>query len=142
MTALATARVTESKSTNCYGLVSYKVAAATKLYAGGMVMLNSAGYAVPAAAAASNKGVCGVATKTVDNTAGAAGDLEVICECGRFRFVAVGLTQAQVGSLAYASDDQTFSSTQATNQPKAGRIERLESSTDGWICIDPMIAAA
>ncbi len=140
MTALAAERLTEAKSTASPPLIAYKVAASTIIYAGSMVMENSAGYAVPAAAAASNKGVVGVAAETIDNSAGAAGALSVRVRCGIFRFVGVDLAQSQVGSKVYASDDQTFSATQATNQPVAGRLTRYEAATDGWIEIDPAYA--
>ena len=57
-------------------LVPLAVAASTKIEAGKMVGLNSAGYAVEAADTAGIK-VLGVAEETVDNSSGSNGDLVV-----------------------------------------------------------------
>ena len=65
MAALATDRITPKKDP-C--LLVYPVAASTKIYGGSIVGINSGGYAIPAADAASVK-VVGVATKQADNSA-------------------------------------------------------------------------
>lgn len=130
MTALTAARVTQSR--NLGPKKDYKLAA-VKVYAGGAAMMDSAGYMRPAAASVNNRGVFGVYTETVDNSAGAAGDLSAEVQEGEFLFVGVSLTQASTGRLGYFSDDQTFSHTQASNEPRSGTITEFVSSTSGWI---------
>jgi hypothetical protein len=61
------------------------VAAATTIYAGTAVALNSAGSAVPASVTAGLT-VIGRAEETVDNSAGSAGDLKINVKRGIFRF--------------------------------------------------------
>lgn len=110
------------------GLQSYPLAAVA-VVKGTMIMLNSAGFATTAVAAASNKGVVGVATESVDNSGGSAGDLEVVVEEGIFTVTAVGAAQADVLTQAFASSGTTVSGTQATNEPAAGVIRRFRSAT-------------
>ena len=70
MAALAKDRITPRRDAEDF---VFTVAAAKKLYAGAIVMLDAAGDAVPASAA-SELTVAGVAEENVDNSAGAAGD--------------------------------------------------------------------
>jgi len=139
MTALAAPRPTSSKSTNCYPQIAFKVNGGSKIYAGGMVMLDPDGFARPAAALASNYGIVGVALETADNTSGSDGAIEVVVQCGIFRLVGASLTQAKVGDPMYASDDQTFSGTQGSNEPLVGVLVRYESATDGWVLIPGLL---
>tara|TARA_R110000824_G_scaffold172254_1_gene350035 strand:- start:1051 stop:1467 length:417 start_codon:yes stop_codon:yes gene_type:complete len=131
MAALAAARATKSRSLG--RLVAYKMADSTTIYAGGMVMINSAGLATPAVAAASNQGIVGVATKTVTNASG--GTESILCQEGIFLFVATSIAQSAMGSKVYASDDQTVDETQGTNEPLAGVCAQYVSSTSGWVDI-------
>jgi len=69
-----------------------------------------AGFAVPASATAGI--VVGRATKLVDNLTGIDGALQVAIDEGTYYFAAdVPATQANVGKLAYAADDQTVTMT-------------------------------
>lgn len=134
MAALTNDRVTEKKSVTASK--SYPVAASTVIYAGGLVVLNSAGYAVPAADAAGMK-VVGVATARVDNAAGGNGDARVVVEEGDFRLPAVSITQEMVGQVMYVVDDQTFDDAVGTNAVKAGRLVSFVSATEGWVRVRP-----
>jgi hypothetical protein len=106
-------------------------------YNNALVMLNAAGYLVPAAAATDNNGVVGVfAGPTTDNSGGSAGDLSGdALECDVL-VVAVGATQGDVGEPMYASDDQTVSSTNAGTEPVAGICLEYVSATAVWVRAD------
>jgi len=129
--ALAADRITQKKLP---GLKSYPVKDGAKIFAGGLVAIQTDGHAIPAADAAALK-VVGVATHTVDNTAGADGDLWVDVEQGIFLFAATSITQAMVGKMMYIVDDQTFDDTLGTNGVKAGKLVEYVSTTSGWIRI-------
>lgn len=134
MAALTAARATQSR-----GKVTtrrYKVGVDV-CYAGGMAMIDSAGYAVPAAAAASNLGCVGVFKETVDNSGGSAGDLWAEVEAGEFLFAADSVAQANVNMVVYADDDQTVDETQATNCPKAGILVEVVSASSAWVLMGP-----
>lgn len=115
--------------------------AATKVYSGLLVMINSAGFGDEALAAASNLGCHGVAVETVDNSGGSAGDTTLKVEEGEFLFVAVGAAQTDVGKPAFASNGNTVSSTQATNEPRAGIITGFVSSTALWVKVGAAVAS-
>lgn len=112
------------------------VAATTKIYGGGIVVLNAAGNAVPATTA-TGLIVRGVAIATVDNTAGAAGDLQVETRKGNFRFknsaAADLIARAEIGDTCYLVDDETVAKTDGTGtRSAAGKIEDVD--TDGvWV---------
>lgn len=116
MTALNTERMTpqyEGSSGPAPGRFSDPVKGSTKVFLGSLVAL-IAGFAAPASAAAGQ--VCrGRALATVDNSAGADGDLSVETETGVFCFEnsaggdAVAATE--IGKVAYAVDDQTVAKT-------------------------------
>ncbi|MEK0431098.1 MAG: hypothetical protein RL139_902 [Gemmatimonadota bacterium] len=112
------------------------------IYKGGLVMINSAGYAVAAADAASGK-VVGVAIKDyAAPTNDGDNDVEVLV--GVFKLVASSITQAMVGTMMFVVDDQTFDDGVGTNGVKAGILVRYESTTSGWILIpgDPLGVAS
>lgn len=115
---------------------NYPVAAATIIYAGALVALSATGFAVPAANIAGLK-VQGRAEHTIDNSAGADGDLDVVVKAGVFRYnnsVANPVGVADVGKMAYAEDDNVVGTT-TTNKVKAGRIVAV--AADGvWIDTD------
>lgn len=118
-------------------LIPLGVAAATKIEAGKMVAINASGYAVEASDAAGIT-VMGRAEETIDNTAGANGDLAVIVRRNKaFKFEnssANAITVAHIGSNALVEDDETVAS-DTTNDIPAGKILGLES--DGvWVEID------
>lgn len=112
--------------------LSYKVKGTTKVLKGTIVVLD-AGYAKGGAAASSLISV-GVAAKTVDNTAGADGALEVPVQEGIFKLKNSGtntIVAANVGGIAYVEDNETVGNV-ATSMSAAGKIHRLDS--DGvWV---------
>ncbi len=88
-------------------LFSHPVSAATTIYAGALVNLDSAGNVV---AGADNQAhtFTGKADSRANNSAGLAGDIS--CEGHRegvFEFNAVGMTQADVNEDVYIVDDNT-----------------------------------
>ena len=128
MAALSAARMTKSRSPG--RLVAYKVTSWETVYAGGLVMISSAGTAQAAAASASNQGCVGVATATV--TGSAAGETVVVQE-GIFLFDGDSLAQTAVGAKVYADDDHPVDETQATNCPVAGICVEFVSASSAWV---------
>lgn len=136
MTALTAARDTKQMGSNpIAATLSLPVAAATTIYAGAMVAVNSSGYAVPASADSKLK-VVGRCQKTMKNTTaegyGAAGDLNVTIEQGIFQFVngssLNALTEADRGKLCYASDDNVVNRRDGMGTyPVAGKVVKVES---------------
>jgi len=104
-------------------LLSLPAAAAKKFYAGAIVARDAAGNATPGATATDILGA-GRCKAQVDNSAGAAGALNVEIEKGVFR-VANSATDpvvvADIGNDCYIVDDQTVSHTD-TNQSVAGKV--------------------
>lgn len=129
MAALTQDRNTVSRQAT---LFEFPVAAATRIHAGALVVLD-AGAAKGAVTAAGLVGV-GRARKGVDNTAGAAGDVSVEVERGTFRWSNAGdVTLAHVGSPAYAVDDQTISASSATNTRSAVGTIRDVDAQGVWV---------
>ena len=100
------------------------LAASTKIYANSIVAKNASGYAVPASASTALV-VVGRALSTVDNSAGSAGALSINVEQGCFDYAMASapnaLTNADIGAIVYAQDDQTVSKTnQGGTLPVAG----------------------
>lgn len=134
--ALSAARATQSKP---QGIKTFKMKASTTIYAGGMVMIDTNGLALPAAASASNHGVVGVATQT--KTSASSGTYTIQVSEGYFLFAATSIAQANTGSVMYASADDTFDETQGANEPVAGVLVEYVSATSGWLYISPTIQA-
>ena len=137
MAALTASRDTHRKD---LGVTSYPVAAATTIYKGGMVALNSGGYLVAAADTAGLL-VVGAAAENVDNSAGANGALSAQVRRGKARFNASSITQAMVGQIMYVVDDNTFDETTPANSVIAGILDEYVGATDGWLIIAPEIGA-
>jgi|SRR3989339_1173041 hypothetical protein len=116
--------------------VEYLVAANTKIYAGSLVCVNAAGYAVPAADTSGYQ-LAGVALEQVDNSDGSDGGKTVrLRRTGVFEFDAVSISQSMVGLLMYAADDHTFDDAAGlTNDVKVGLLVKYVSATKGWIDI-------
>ena len=113
--------------------VEYPVAANTKIYAGSLVCISAAGYAVPAADTSGYR-FAGVALEQVDNSAG--GKSVRLRRAGGFEFDAVSITQDMVGTAMYAADDHTFDDAAGpTNDIKVGLLVKYVSATKGWIDI-------
>ena len=110
-------------------LLRYPVVASDIIYKGAIVKINAAGYLAPMAAEA-GAFMAGMAYEKADNSAGSAGDIECkVQREGVFEMVSSGLAQADVGSIVYASDDQTVSTTQGTNEIAVGKIVEVISAT-------------
>ncbi len=132
MTVLAADRQTQSRHA---GLQKYPVVATDIIYKGAIVAVNDAGFAKPAADAA-NERVVGIADETVDNSAGAAGDLDIRVASGRaYRLVATAITQAMVGDPMYVVDDGEVDDGGGTNSVVVGRLKEFISATEGWVLI-------
>lgn len=122
-----------SRQDGCRG--SLPVAASTRLYGGTLVFITAAGFADDDTASGLN-GFAGVNLDDVDNSAGSAGDLvaEFSTE-GDFVFPSSGLSQANVGDIAYASDNYTVSPTPGASSVPIGRIVGILSATKAVVKI-------
>src|SRR5690349_10426958 len=103
----------------------------TTLYHGTMVMRDSNGMAVPAGAAAGNKGVAGLVDGT--HTTGANETKDVIAVEGVHLLNADNITKANEGDVCYAVDNDTVSTSAGTNRARAGRIVRFETQTSCYV---------
>ena len=133
MVALAANKKVDQKEGH---LVASPVVASDVIYQGALVKHNAAGYLAPCAAE-DGAVFAGVAYEQVDNSSGANGDQ--VCRVekeGRFLLDGSGFTQANVGDAVYASDDQTISTTQGTNEQKVGYIDEYVSATHVWVRIN------
>ncbi|MEG1609931.1 MAG: hypothetical protein RR317_01970 [Bilophila sp.] len=105
--------------------------AASTVYAGSMVCLNSSGKLVPASITAGLSPVVGVAQRQ-----GKSGE-KVLVRRGVHAFDAASAdapTLASIGTACYAADDCTVQKTTATNAPMAGIV--LDVTNDGvWVKI-------
>lgn len=106
------------------------VAASTTIYKGGLTCLNAAGNAVPGSVSATLRAQ-GRALETVIN-AGAAGDKTVDIEADVFCWANDGtdpVTRAHIGTTCYVVDDQTVSSSHASNaRSAAGTVFDLDAN--------------
>lgn len=110
--------------------LSLPVKGSTTIYAGTLVSVNSSGYALPSADTASTT-FMGVAMETIANS-GSDGAKEVVVACeGTFQVNYTGTaTQASVGTLAYASDDNTVAAAATTtNDILVGKVVQYISAT-------------
>ncbi len=110
-------------------LRSYPVAANAVGAIGDLLMLDSAGYLAPAAAAAGNKGCVGLCFAPFDNTGGANGAFEAQAEEGVVTMSGAGFVAGDVGTTAYAATSTTAQPAPGTNLPILGPIERFRSAT-------------
>jgi len=116
------------------GLLSaFPVKAGVNIFKGALVKIGADGFLAPQAAEA-GANHAGVAYEGMDNSNGADGD--VVCRVERadsFVMDGTGFVQADVGKLVYASDDDTVSITQGTNEMAVGVIEELLSATQVYV---------
>lgn len=99
------------------------------LYKGAMAKINAAGYLVAMAAEAGAK-FAGIVYGAVDNSGGSVGDEDcLVLREGVFQLAGAGFTIADMGSIVYASDDQTVSTTQGANELAIGTITKIVSAT-------------
>lgn len=110
------------------------VAAATKIFAGSIVCAQTGANFFTKGATSTTLRAVGAAEETVDNTAGAAGALNVPYDReGWFRYAnsAAGdlITLADVGADCYIVDDQTVAKTSGTNTRSiAGKVRDVDAS--------------
>lgn len=110
------------------------MAASVKIYAGGLVGLNSAGTIQPMALNLGGLTCLGVADVTKDNTSGGASALKCPVRAGNGAwgpFVNSGstITAAHVGRICYALDDQTVALTDGAGaRSPAGTIAAVDST--------------
>lgn len=110
-------------------LMRAPLAANTKIPKGCLAALNTSQKAVNWADTLNFRPL-GVAKEMYDNTNGA--DDAIIGEFyreGRFEFTAVGASSAWLGSLVYATDNQTVQTTATANMPAIGRVVEVISAT-------------
>ena len=104
------------------------VAANTRIFKGGFVCLNAAGYLVPASDTAGLRCV-GVARDGSDNSTGNAGDKAVVVVTqGSIIVGKSGAVNADLGKTAFCLDDETVA-LGTTNSITAGLIVAVEDST-------------
>ena len=107
----------------------FEFEAAAAIFAGAMVCLNGDGKAVPASITAGLTSVVGVAQRRA-----AAGE-KVLVRRGMFAFGGKSSDEpalAQVGSICYATDDNTVQKTTESNAPVAGVVRDV--TEDGiWV---------
>lgn len=122
---------------------SRDMAAAKKVFEGGIVCLSATGYATPGATATTLV-ADGIALETVDNSAGAAGDAKVRVKKGVFRFgnsaSTDAITRAEIGDDCYIVDDQTVAKTNGdtgsgATRSKAGKIMDVDA-VGVWVRFD------
>ncbi len=111
--------------------------AAVKIVKGAIVHINAAGFATNGADTAGFLGTAGVAIETVDNSAGAAGDLRIRVDFdAEFKFAASSITQAMVGTDMFTVDNNTVDDAAGpTNDIKVGKLTEFISTTLGWVYV-------
>ena len=97
-------------------------------------MINSAGFAVPCAAAATNRGCVGIASET--KTSDASTPTYIVVYAGVVRLPGTSLTQAMVMTLVYGQADSSIGAT-GTNLPIAGMLVEFESASVGYVAMGP-----
>jgi hypothetical protein len=105
------------------------IAAGAVIFAGAILMLNTAGDAV-AGSTSTNLKPRGVAQAHVDNASGGAGAQSVSSMKGSFRFKNDGsVTRADIGATSYVVDDETVAKTDGTSTRSAlGNIIDVDAS--------------
>lgn len=94
--------------------VAIPVAAATAILEGTIVFYSAAGFATNDDVGGTLK-FAGIAVKSADNSAGAAGDIKVeVYQEGNFILTGSGFAQTDVGELVYATDNYTITMSSAS----------------------------
>lgn len=119
------------------GMIKSVPMSASKVFAGGLVCRNAAGYAVKGSAALNLRAI-GRSNEQVDNSAGSAGDLNVRVEEGIFIWKnstsTDEITFADIGSRCFIVDDETVAKTSGTGtRSPAGRI--VDVLADGGVAV-------
>jgi len=124
---------------------SDKVGAASKIFAGAIVMRNATGFLIRGATATGSFGV-GRAEALADNSAGADGAINCTYRRGVFRFAnsSAGdlIAQADVGAKCWIVDDQTVAKTNGTNTRSPAGIVEAVDSLGVWVRMDEHLTRA
>lgn len=120
---------------------NFPVAAATTIEQGKMVMLNATGYAVEGATATGQRMV-GMALATVDNSAGADGDLEieVLKDPARWDSGSAGdaIDRDNIGDTVYIIDDETVGLTDGgATRSEAGKVYQVDNNGADGVYVIP-----
>lgn len=117
-----------------------QLAADAVIAIGNMVMDQLDGYGDIAASAAGNRGIAGFALGARDNTGGQDGDLSVQVESGQVALLnATSVTQAMVGRVMYAVDEDTVDDVDTGDLPIAGIMVGYVSATQCWVYVDRVL---
>lgn len=112
------------------------VAASTTLYQGTMAFVNATGYIDDDTASGVNK-FAGIVPVQVDNSSGAAGDLDTdLFAEGQFLLTGSGFTQADVGKPVFATDNNTIVLAPTDAAVYVGTVATFESTTTLWVRLD------
>lgn len=123
-------------------VAAMKVAAATKIFEGGLVKSNAAGFLAPCSTEAGSY-FQGVALESMDNSGGANGAVQArVYKTGRFLLKGTGFVAADVGKTVFASDDETVTKTSGAGLQPVGSIDEVVSSTQVWVQIRANVLAA
>ncbi len=113
------------------------VAANAVIFQGSMVVIDAAGFIDVAITATTLVGA-GLATRAVDNTGGANGDLNCRFRSGVFRFendVGAPVVAADIGGLAFAVDDNTIANVAGGTLSSVGTIQQLDADGGVWVAM-------
>jgi len=138
MTTLAATALREFQLAD---LDDYPVIASDIIYQGAAVGENASGYARPLAG---QDPFLGFAVETADNSAGAAGDINVrVRTRGVVRLTVAGATAITANDrpAVYATDDNTFTLT-STTASLIGYVRRWLASTDCLVEFDALAVKA
>jgi predicted RecA/RadA family phage recombinase len=118
-------------------LLQNPVAGSSVIFKGAIVMSNASGFLAPASSLADAK-MAGIAYEKCDNSTGSAGDKECkLLREGAFLLSGSGFTQADVGKVVYATDDETVALTQAVGDEVAvGKIAQVVSASQVYVDIE------
>lgn len=106
------------------------VAAATTLYSGTLVFVNSSGYFDDDTATGTNK-FAGIAVTKFDNSGGANGDVKAeVHNRGLFKLTGSGFAQSSVDKPVFATDNYTLTLTAGGSGVLVGVVREYLSSTE------------
>lgn len=134
MTAITEARDTPRRDGVDF---SYPAGAAKTILQGTLVVLDGTTGNAEMATTATGKVCVGVATQTVDNSAGGAGALNVPVRRGVFRFANSGSTDeikhVDINATCYLVDNQTVAKTNGSTTRSVAGIVRDVDASGVWV---------
>lgn len=144
MTALTVQKDVPEKDSGLAFEHQFGVSAGESIFKGALVVIAVDGFLAEGTSAV-NLIAAGISTGgrdaddngTVDNTAGADGDLVCRFRSGIFKFVndvATAVVQADVGRDCFILDDQTVTG-DATGRSNAGKVYEIDADGDIWVAI-------